>query len=40
MRHIALVHHYALRAIWAMLPGRAKVAVWKRHRANRKPLFK
>jgi hypothetical protein len=37
-RHLAYALHLALRFTWAVLPGRAKVAVYKRYRATRKPI--
>lgn len=35
-RRIALAKHYALRAVWSILPVRAKAALYKRHRARHK----
>lgn len=37
-RRIAFVAHLALRATWAVLPRAAKVAIYKRYRATRKPI--
>lgn len=35
-RRIALAKHYALRAVWSFLPGRAKAALFRRHRSKSK----
>jgi hypothetical protein len=35
---IALAKHYALRAMWAVLPAPAKIAVYKAYRATRRPI--
>lgn len=39
-RKIALAKHYLMRAAWAVLPARAKGAIWRHHRANLKPLIR
>lgn len=32
-----IIKHHLMCAIWTVLPTKAKIAIWKWHRANLKP---
>ncbi len=38
MQTIALIHHVALCITWSILPVKAKIALWERHRKNLRPI--
>lgn len=40
MRHVAFVHHQALRVVWFVLPVGAKGFIIEFRRAHRRPLIR